>query len=133
MAEKPIKYQALNLSEEEWDKLEILSALDFSNDQIATYFGVRKTIFRQIAADPNSYLSERLEAGKLKQDVDERFALYALAVKGDVPAQKQIHEVKRTRAFKISKLDRKSTRLNSSHVKNSYAVFCWKKKTKIHI
>src|SRR5690606_41976154 len=25
-------------------------------------------------------------------------------------------------------LDRKSTRLNSSHVKNSYAVFCWKKK-----
>src|SRR5690606_40593298 len=27
-------------------------------------------------------------------------------------------------------LDRKSTRLNSSHVKNSYAVFCLKKKTK---
>src|SRR5690606_39500229 len=27
-------------------------------------------------------------------------------------------------------LDRKSTRLNSSHVKNSYAVFCLKKKKK---
>src|SRR5690606_39513709 len=27
--------------------------------------------------------------------------------------------------------DRKSTRLNSSHVKNSYAVFCLKKKTEI--
>src|SRR5690606_41798135 len=26
--------------------------------------------------------------------------------------------------------DRKSTRLNSSHVKISYAVFCWKKKKK---
>src|SRR5690606_39636817 len=26
-------------------------------------------------------------------------------------------------------IDRKSTRLNSSHVKSSYAVFCWKKKT----
>src|SRR5690606_40582976 len=26
--------------------------------------------------------------------------------------------------------DRKSTRLNSSHVKTSYAVFCWKKKTR---
>src|SRR5436305_768116 len=26
--------------------------------------------------------------------------------------------------------DRKSTRLNSSHVRNSYAVFCLKKKTK---
>src|SRR5690606_40979558 len=29
-------------------------------------------------------------------------------------------------------LDRKSTRLNSSHVKNSYAVFCLKKKKKIN-
>src|SRR5690606_19803985 len=27
-------------------------------------------------------------------------------------------------------IDRKSTRLNSSHVKISYAVFCWKKKKK---
>src|SRR5437870_8827511 len=29
-------------------------------------------------------------------------------------------------------LDRKSTRLNSSHVAISYAVFCLKKKTRIH-
>src|SRR5690606_39697530 len=29
-------------------------------------------------------------------------------------------------------LDRKSTRLNSSHVKISYAVFCLKKKSKTH-
>src|SRR5690606_40145173 len=29
----------------------------------------------------------------------------------------------------ISSTDRKSTRLNSSHVKSSYAVFCLKKKT----
>src|SRR5690606_39379259 len=28
--------------------------------------------------------------------------------------------------------DRKSTRLNSSHVKISYAVFCWKKKKRRH-
>src|SRR5207302_9703964 len=31
----------------------------------------------------------------------------------------------------ICQLDRKSTRLNSSHVKISYAVFCLKKKKKI--
>src|SRR5690554_7462080 len=30
----------------------------------------------------------------------------------------------------VIKLDRKSTRLNSSHVRISYAVFCLKKKTK---
>src|SRR5690606_41594789 len=32
----------------------------------------------------------------------------------------------------VASKDRKSTRLNSSHVKNSYAVFCLKKKTKSH-
>src|SRR5699024_11398346 len=31
--------------------------------------------------------------------------------------------------FPIKEADRKSTRLNSSHVSNSYAVFCLKKKT----
>src|SRR5436309_5544664 len=34
--------------------------------------------------------------------------------------------------FMVIAIDRKSTRLNSSHVKNSYAVFCLKKK-KIHV
>src|SRR5690554_7504146 len=33
----------------------------------------------------------------------------------------------------ISRVDRKSTRLNSSHVRISYAVFCLKKKNKKHI
>src|SRR5690606_41288331 len=32
----------------------------------------------------------------------------------------------------LSRQDRKSTRLNSSHVKISYAVFCLKKKTKTY-
>src|SRR5699024_11989321 len=33
-------------------------------------------------------------------------------------------------AYSMAALDRKSTRLNSSHVSISYAVFCLKKKTK---
>src|SRR5690606_41854699 len=35
-------------------------------------------------------------------------------------------------AMRSPRQDRKSTRLNSSHVKISYAVFCLKKKTKKH-
>src|SRR5436305_3087455 len=35
----------------------------------------------------------------------------------------------RWRAARAARLDRKSTRLNSSHVRISYAVFCLKKKT----
>src|SRR5690625_7125462 len=44
---------------------------------------------------------------------------------------KDIHKLrrlKRGQPYKISFLDRKSTRLNSSHVAISYAVFCLKKK-----
>src|SRR3989454_9145828 len=38
----------------------------------------------------------------------------------------------RTETYVALKLDRKSTRLNSSHLVISYAVFCLKKKKKIH-
>ncbi|WP_447767008.1 hypothetical protein [Sphingobacterium faecium] len=102
---KPIKHPTLPFDDEDWDKLETLSALGYSNEKIATYFGIDKIIFKQIAADKNSMLAERLEAGKIKQDIDERLALNSLAASGDVPAQKQIHEIKRSRAFKISKMD----------------------------
>src|SRR2546426_4365966 len=37
----------------------------------------------------------------------------------------------RASSFEIAKTDRKSTRLNSSHLVISYAVFCLKKKKKI--
>src|SRR5690625_5861398 len=37
-------------------------------------------------------------------------------------------ETSRSHGELVSTLDRKSTRLNSSHVANSYAVFCLKKK-----
>src|SRR5690606_41300384 len=43
-------------------------------------------------------------------------------------------DVDADRAFRrLLVVDRKSTRLNSSHVKISYAVFCLKKKTRIKI
>src|SRR3712207_8785210 len=35
--------------------------------------------------------------------------------------------------LEVLQLDRKSTRLNSSHANISYAVFCLKKKTQIHL
>src|SRR5690606_41339062 len=42
----------------------------------------------------------------------------------------KIHIYKQDTIHKFPKQDRKSTRLNSSHVKISYAVFCLKKKKK---
>src|SRR5690606_41144494 len=45
-----------------------------------------------------------------------------------VPAQGQRSGTRRVSATSHAATDRKSTRLNSSHVKISYAVFCLKKK-----
>src|SRR5690606_41962773 len=44
----------------------------------------------------------------------------------------RLHDGRELRLFvlRVDRLDRKSTRLNSSHVKISYAVFCLKKKKK---
>src|SRR5690606_40678479 len=52
------------------------------------------------------------------------FRLAANLCKDDSMARDIIHDV----FLKLWEIDRKSTRLNSSHVKISYAVFCLKKK-----
>src|SRR5699024_11608414 len=45
-----------------------------------------------------------------------------------VMMRRTIHTADSMYVFHINKVDRKSTRLNSSHVSISYAVFCLKKK-----
>src|SRR5690349_23091044 len=53
---------------------------------------------------------------------ERRFAYQALAVREPWPRRR------RCRRARPCRTDRKSTRLNSSHVEISYAVFCLKKK-----
>src|SRR5262245_64270920 len=51
---------------------------------------------------------------------------------GDMVRALALHRVGRQGAVSPTAEDRKSTRLNSSHLGISYAVFCLKKKTKKH-
>src|SRR5436309_15939608 len=62
--------------------------------------------------------------------------IYTLSLHDALPIQDYLAQIQRTGfdgvvsiELEYSPQDRKSTRLNSSHVKNSYAVFCLKKKT----
>src|SRR2546430_8537230 len=61
----------------------------------------------------------------------DRGALHPDDRADDRPAHQQPRELGHvTGARDVTKLDRKSTRLNSSHSQISYAVFCLKKKKK---
>src|SRR5438270_6272176 len=55
----------------------------------------------------------------------------AAQVQADIVQEQLAHPRRRLRIGNvepIAEIDRKSTRLNSSHSQISYAVFCWKKK-----
>src|SRR5687768_18177435 len=77
-------------------------------------------------------------SGEAAQDGGDRLAAVAVDedVVGDVLAQRvAVHPAagrRRSERPKAGRLDRKSTRLNSSHGYISYAVFCLKKKKHGH-
>src|SRR5690606_42104078 len=68
---------------------------------------------------------------------DEAAALAAAAVfdRGDSAVRCRLRQAfgRHRRQAEVAAQDRKSTRLNSSHVKISYAVFCLKKKKKYRL
>src|SRR5690606_40828213 len=81
---------------------------------------------------------EQVEPFRAAQLLDVAHAVVCIARTLHGPAghhaRNQCVEIGRQREFQpILCLDRKSTRLNSSHVKISYAVFCLKKKKKTNI
>src|SRR5690554_7511490 len=82
-------------------------------------------------------LSQLLEVSTLVHDkvVSQNILIpYKKALKKINNVSKQIHMNNKAEFYNITEfeLDRKSTRLNSSHVRISYAVFCLKKKKKKH-
>src|SRR5690606_8319257 len=111
--------------------------------------------FRNDATVPLAYSSPE-QTGRMNRQVDYRSDYYSLGIvmyellTGQLPFESDnvmelVHSHIARRAVPPSrlnpaipdvlgdivlKLDRKSTRLNSSHVKISYAVFCLKKKKK---
>src|SRR3989442_6451070 len=55
---------------------------------------------------------------------------YTTLFRSDVPKGRHVKSSREHRNITLPRKDRKSTRLNSSHVRISYAVFCLKKKKK---
>src|SRR5256885_12820483 len=87
------------------------------------------TLFRSVARralHQLKYAGERRLTEPLGRAAAQRWR--SAGVGADLLAHVPVHE-ERGRQRGYDQADRKSTRLNSSHLVNSYAVFCLKKKT----
>src|SRR5690606_41766875 len=76
--------------------------------------------FQELIDDPNTVAAKNVK----------RVLLCSGKIYYDLLEKKESEQIKEVAIVRIEQLypDRKSTRLNSSHVKISYAVFCLKKK-----
>src|SRR5256885_13202819 len=80
------------------------------------------TLFR--SAGTNRDLVAETRNGRFRDDLLARVNLWTFAL----PALRDRREdIEPNLAYELEQLDRKSTRLNSSHLVISYAVFCLKK------
>src|SRR5690349_23478637 len=70
------------------------------------------------------------QRAKLLVELGSRQSLAGIAIAAQVPVRAQTPGAILPDARMSGRQDRKSTRLNSSHVEISYAVFCLKKKKK---
>src|SRR5690625_5973487 len=83
-------------------------------------------VVRQAAGDMRGNLRESMTSAQIKGR-SEFFA--ELAEADELPTVGELRKMWYEMVRETTESDRKSTRLNSSHVAISYAVFCLKKKT----
>lgn len=102
MEQVPANSIHMTFTEEELFELENLSALGYTHEQIAMYFGRDKKAFERAAADPDSRVSYHLKRGILKSVAQEQLAILKAAEGGNVSASQQLANIKRNRGFKIS-------------------------------
>src|SRR5690554_7614205 len=80
------------------------------------------TIFIDSIFTPIKNVKYTVENFRVEQKTDYEKLIFDIVTDGSIHPKDALQEA--------AKIDRKSTRLNSSHVRISYAVFCLKKKKK---
>lgn len=93
----------LNLTEEQLNELEKLSALGYSLDELAMYFDLPKDNFSQIAEDPSSDIYYHIQRGILMSNAIEQMGIMSNAEKGNVAAIQELSKIRYHRQFELAK------------------------------
>ena len=101
----------------------IAESSEVSLKTLYNLFGSRESLLLEAGLDLLDYLEQSPPIVNASAGIDRLLAYTEQAMKGFEAAPKYARAV-----ITLLLRDRKSTRLNSSHDQNSYAVFCLKKK-----
>ena len=93
----------LTLPDEKYEELERLSALGYSEAEMAMYFDVPEGEFRQAAIDPTSEVNYHIRRGVLMSGALEQMGLLGDAEKGNVQAIQMLYKVRYRRQFEVAK------------------------------
>src|SRR5690349_23436466 len=88
------------------------------------------TLFRSSEKGVRSVHSKNRKSMAVELDAAEVISFLNCLPEWSSKASRARAALEGGRGIEAEEIDRKSTRLNSSHVENSYAVFCLKKKKK---
>src|SRR5690606_20860727 len=123
---KPVLIEGLT---DDWnDKWRFDYIKEIAGDQIVPLYNNEPTKGNKSSYEPvtRMKMSEYIEMLQNNEPTDLRIFFYM--VKDNLPQLEKDFEYPDIGMKYFKRIDRKSTRLNSSHVKISYAVFCLKKK-----
>src|SRR5690606_40064519 len=106
-----------------------------AHEQVAVPSGGARLVWPDLGLEHPAYSREEVsQTSFVERRLMPSLAHLSVIARGSDTAWERARQASyragaRRAAEQLSRTDRKSTRLNSSHVKISYAVFCLKKKT----
>ena len=98
------------------------------DDDLRTRLHAMETKLRRMRDQRNTHSENARRAADSRNAVQEQGKTLREAINERMESQKEIRNKARVHKARRDEIDRKSTRLNSSHKPISYAVFCLKKK-----
>lgn len=105
MSKEIIKSGTPILTDNDRMVLRKLGALNWSEQDIAGYFGYDPLWFHEQWADPDSEVSRLVRQGGLQERAKVELAIFQSAQKGDIDSVSKFQEITRDKSFSMSKLD----------------------------